>query len=329
MGIYSDTRRQAIAAIFVTITLLCFAETASAGARLYTGSIQIKLMSSFGFSYPLVIGAGFEYPNMDNLPSGDLATTQGNAPVAIRIPPNQMTLKTSLSTFSPPPSWPQTWVYTKFSGANGAGSFSPGGAPGSATSAPVTSASGSLFGVSFSGTPTQFGGTMRVLGNFTAQVGYWWSSKIPIEAIGGSFGGKRTATGYQGGGTASSPTFFTSSVWGFPWTTGTVTAMAPPYRYPGGIGPSVNLLTGHTPTTVRLTEKGADMRTPKGNGDLQLVSPFVVRKREQTTGALLVARAGVAIVTLRFVPEPLAIAQFAAGVSGLSLIYFFSHRKKS
>ena len=105
--------------------------------------------------------------------------------------------------------------------------------------------------------------------------------------------------------------------------------MAPPYRYYGGTGASVNLFTAHTPTTVRLTEKGADMRTPKGNGDLQLVSPFVVRKREQTTGALLGARAGVAIVTLRFVPEPLAIAQFAAGVIGLSLTYFFSHREKT
>ena len=328
MGTYSDTRRQAIAAIFLTITLLCFAETASAGARLYTGSIQIKVMSSYGFSYPLVIGASFQYPNMDNLPSGDLATTLGSAPVGIRIPPNQMTLKTSLSTFSPPQSWYETWVYTKFSGGNGAGSFSSGGAPGSATSAPVTSASGSRFGVSFSGTPTQFGGTMRVLANFTAHYSHWWSSKIPLEAIGGSFGGKRTATGYQGG-TASLPTFFTSSVWGFPWTTGTVTAMAPPYHYHGGVGASVRLFTGHTLTTVRLTEKGADMRTPNGEGDLQLVSPFVIRKREQTTGALLSARAGVAIVSLRFVPEPLAIAQFAAGVSGLSLIYFFSHRKKS
>ena len=105
--------------------------------------------------------------------------------------------------------------------------------------------------------------------------------------------------------------------------------MAPPYHYHGGIGSSASLLTGHTPTTIKLTEKGTDMRTPKGNGDLQLVSPFVVRKREQTTGALLGARAGVAIVTLRFVPEPLAIAQFAAGVIGLSLTYFFSHRKKS
>jgi len=327
MGTYSDTCRQAIAAIFLTITLLCFAETASAGARLYTGSIQIKLMSSYGSSYPLAIGASFQYPNMDNLPSGDLATTLGSAPVGFRIPPNQMTLKTSLSTFSPPQSWYQTWIYTKFSGGNGAGNFSSGGAPGSATSAPVTSASGSLFGVSFSGTPTQFGGTMRILADFTAHFGNGCSSNIPLEAIGGSFGGKRTATGYQRG-TAGSPTFFTSSVWGFPWTTGTVTAMVPPYYYHGSTGSSVSLLTGHTPTTVRLTEKGADMRTPKGKGDLQLVSPFVVRKREQATGALLSARAGVAIVSLRFVPEPLAIAQLAAGVSGLSLIYFLLHRKR-
>jgi hypothetical protein len=313
MGIRSDTCHRAIASIAVMISILCSAAVAGAGTSLYTGSIQIRLDSGPVYDYSIPFGANFSYPRMNNLPTGDLATTLGGAPLGIGIAPNQLTLKTSLSTFSPP--WYHTWVRTEFSGGNGSGTFSAGGAPGPATSAPVTTASGSHFGVSFSGTPTQFGGTMRVLADFSARYGIASAANLPLGAIGGSFGGKLTGTGHQGG-TGSPGTFFTESVWGFPWTTGTVMATVPS-----------TLSSGGSSTVVRRTAMGSDLRTPQGIGNLQLVTPFVVRKRANISGALLGTRAGIAILSLQFVPEPSAIAQLAAGLSALAALYGFSLRK--
>jgi hypothetical protein len=313
MGIRSCTRHRVIASTAAMIGVLCSAAVAGAGTSLYTGSIQIRLNSCPDYGYSIPLGANFSYPRMNNLPTGDFATTLGGAPLGIRIAPNQLTLVTSLSTFSPP--WYPTWVLTQFSGGNGSGTFSAGGAPGPAASAPVTTALGSHFGVSFSGTPTQFGGTMRVLAEFSARYGIASAARLALGAIGGSFGGKLTATGYQGG-TAFPPTFFTESVWGFPWTTGTVMATAP-FTPP----------SGGSSTDGMLTAMGSDLRTPQGIGNLQLVTPFVVRQREEGSGALLRARAGVAILSLQFVPEPSAIAQLAAGLSALAAIYAFSLRK--
>jgi len=126
-----------------------------------------------------------------------------------------------------------------------------------------------------------------------------------------------TAMGSQGGaGTWQHFTFFTESVWGFPWTTGTVMATAP-----------TNPNWGGSYTPARITAMGSDLRTPQGNGKLQLVTPFLVRKRVTENGYLLVTGAGVAIVSLHFIPEPAAIAQLAAGLSGLAVLYGFSRRK--
>jgi hypothetical protein len=318
MGSHSDTCHRAVAATALAITfLLCSAAVAGAGTRLYTGSIQIRLHSGSGSSYSIPFGADVSYPKMNNLPSGDLATTLGKAPASIRLKPNQMTLETSAFTYLPTRLGYRSFVSSYFSGGNDAASFSAGGAPGSAMSTPVTSTpSGSQFRVSFSGTPTQFGGTMRLLADFYAQYGHWDRVRLPLGAIGGSFGNKQTATGYMGG-TFTPPTFFVESVWGFPWTTGTVVAKAP--RNPSAGGPSA---------TVSLTAMGSDLRTPQGDGKMQLVTPFVVRMHEPGNGARLGGNAGVAVVSLQFGPEPSVIAQLAAGLLGLSALYRFSRRKK-
>ena len=115
-------------------------------------------------------------------------------------------------------------------------------------------------------------------------------------------------------GTAGLQTFFTQTVWGFPWTTGTVMATAPPNQYP------------QYDETARITAMGTDLRTPQGNGNLQLVTPFVVRQRDSESGSLLTTIAGVAIVSLNFVPEPSAIAQLIAGLSLLAALHHFSMR---
>jgi len=315
----SFASQRVIGPIALWIGIVCSAASASAGTKLYTGTIQIRVDYGYGYVYSLPIGPKFSYPRMNNLPTGDLATTIANAPIGVRIPPNQMALATSLSTHSLPASWDATWIHTVFDGYNDTGSFSPGGAPGSVTTAPVTSTPTSRFRVSFSGTPTQFGGTMRLLANCEQA---WastpianWKNNLDFGAVGGTFGGKRTVMDTIWHGTAGFRTFFTETVWGFPWTTGTVMAVAQPRPGAGTL----------TPPAV-ITAMGSDTRTSKGDGKLQLVTPFVIRQRNSNTGDLLQTAAGVAILSLHFVPEPAAIAQLAAGLAALAVLYRVSRR---
>jgi hypothetical protein len=103
----------------------------------------------------------------------------------------------------------------------------------------------SQFGVTFKGTPRRFGGTLALLGNFRTRWGGVYSPSsnycagfsiglpvdcsiwgMPLSPIGGAFGGvaSERASIYPG---APTPTFFDLTLWGFPWSTGTVTARAP------------------------------------------------------------------------------------------------------
>ena len=74
---------------------------------------------------------------------------------------------------------------------------------------------------------------------------------------------------------------------------------------------------------------GSDQRTSQGAGKVQLVSPFVVRRRIDWDGAdnQVSYRAGTAVMTLNFVPEPSRLIQLAAGLLGLAALHGFSHRK--
>jgi hypothetical protein len=68
---------------------------------------------------------------------------------------------------------------------------------------------------------------------------------------------------------APTPTFFDLTLWGFPWSISTVTA-----RAPFGLG-----------GTNSLVFKGSDQRTPGGVGNIQLVTPFVIRHTEDAFGS--------------------------------------------
>ena len=339
---HPDKRRFRLLLAVLVAVALGSADAASAGTRLYTGAIRLTLASYFvpytassffPTTYGIPFGAGFSYPSLNNLPAGNLAGTSGSGPMAFTLGANQMALKTSLSTSILPTPWTASFVETSFSGANAAGSFKAGGGPGVASSGPLTSIPASRFGVSFKGSPTRFGGTMRLLGFFEAQYQYYGQGgqscyrirvpwvcplRTPLSAIGGSFGGSAKHFAYSGG-TASPATFFYETVWGFPWTTGTVRAVAPATTTVGGAS-----------TTATLTAMGSDQRTSQGAGMIQLVSPFVVRREIDWGGAAgnqPFYRAGTAVMTLRFVPEPARLMQLASGLLGLVALYGFSHRK--
>jgi len=297
------------------------ANSASAATSLYYGSIRIILSYGASSSYSIPFGDNISYPHMGNLPVGDIATLSGSGPAAIRFGPNQLTLHTSLFTTSPPLSWQVTEAFSTFSGGHAAGSFYENGGPGAASSAPVSDIPTSQFGVTFKGAPRRFGGTLALLGNHRTRWGgvlspsshYCWDFSIgpgidcsiwekPLSPIGGAFGG--AAFGRASLVPCCTPTLFDITIWGFPWTTGTVTARAP---LPAS-------------GTTSLVFKGTDQRTPAGAGNLQLVTPFVMRWTEDRHASppLTGYQAGVAIVDLRFVPEPSALLVLASGILTLT-----------
>jgi len=87
----------------------------------------------------------------------------------------------------------------------------------------------------------------------------------------------------------------------FPWTTGTV---------------EVTALSGPQATVLKRT--GYDNRSPNGAGSVQMVSPMLTRWKNSLgdyhTG-------GIAIMKLRFVPEPKAWLMLVAGLCTLGLLY--------
>jgi hypothetical protein len=320
----------AITAALLLAVFLFPASSASAATSLYHGSIRIILSYSASSTYSIPFGANISYPHMNNLLAGNIATVSGSAPAAIGLGANQITLHTSLFTTSPPTSWSGiTEGLSTFSGGHDAGSFFENGAPGAASSAPLSGIPTSQFGVTFKGTPGRFGGTLALLGNHRTRWGgvlspashYCWDFSIgpgtacriweqPLSPIGGAFGGAAF-------GRASinpfSPTIFDQTLWGFPWTTGTVTARAP--LWSGG--------------TTSLVFKGTDQRTPAGAGNIQLVTPLVIRYTEDLHASPPVSwyQAGVAIVDLQFVPEPSALLVPASGT--LVLAGLFTHSRRA
>ncbi len=283
---------------------------------LYTGSVHLRL-----WERQVPYGASLNGPGLGHAPSGDLVGLAGSGPAAFTLPFGQLALTASL--FDPSPPYASLgFRSTRFAGANDAGSFFGGGGPGSTVFTPVPSIPASQFGASFSGEPNRFGGVMKLLGRFDwrgelANCSFCsYHTVIPLSPIGGPFGGTATATTYVGG-TASPPTLVTATVWGFPWDTGTVGAVA------AVVG------TASSSTTSAM---GTDLRTASGLGTLQLVSPFLVRvkSRPPFCGGCVNQwfYAGTARAELHFVPEPAATALLAAGLVALAVLFHGSKRRE-
>lgn len=283
---------------------------------LYTGSVQLRL-----WERQVPYGASMSGPGLGNTPSGDLVSLAGTGPAAFTLPLGQLSLMTSLFDASPPYSY-LDFRSTRFSGANDDASFFWGGGPGPTEFTPLSSIPASQFGVSFSGEPDRFGGVMKLLGRFDWR-GDWigencsvgicaYHTVIPLSAIGGPFGGTATATTYVGG-SFSPPTLVTATVWGFPWDTGNVGAVA--------------AVMG-TASSTSTSAIGADLRSVSGLGTLQLVSPFLVRvkSRPPFCGGCVNQwfYGGTAHAELRFVPETRTTLLLAAGLSGLALLFRLS-----
>jgi len=163
----------------------------------------------------------------------------------------------------------------------------------------------------------QFGGTMRLLGQYHTNRG--------VESISTSVGATPWNLQYIGAGAATAmgevtgrkyttminrayqndgPLGFsarTATISVFPWTTGMVEVTAT-----GG------------PQSTMLARAGYDNRTPAGAGSIQLVSPALTRWKnlysDYYTGSI-------ATLKLRFVPEPDAWLMLVSGIGTLAILY--------
>ena len=214
--------------------------------------------------------------------------------------------------------YPYLYSYTYATLRNDAGVFGPGSGPGNfnidVKQGPIRVAR-----IKVKKGAAKFGGTMRMLGAFTAKVCYYRSGGCSLgkinwryDAVGASAYTVMTSVtqGYQALYTAyyyhtALMQVSTLNVVGsrFPWTTGDVTVTA----------------TGRGPHKTVHYAQGYDNRnttTPTGKGTVQLVTPVLTNWLrpccEFETG-------GVGILRIKFIPEPQMWAMLVAGASLLGM----------
>jgi hypothetical protein len=217
--------------------------------------------------------------------------------------------------------YPYLYSYTYATLRNDAGVFGPGEGPGS-----FNLVYNNVFGtrplarINVKQGAVKFGGTMKMLGALTTKVCYYrnggcsWADRANwrYEAIGAA---ANTSGGLVTGGylvTTTVPFYHPdlrqSSItelfgYRFPWTTGSVTVTAT------ARGPHKTVHYAH----------GYDNRnttTPSGKGMIQLVTPLLTR---WLSPAVNFETAGIAILRIKFVPEPQAWVMLVAGASLLGL----------
>ena len=220
---------------------------------------------------------------------------------------------------------PYIYSYSYADLKNGAGNFFAGGGPGNFTH------TGTLGGLPATGTTNaakitttaganQFGGTMRLLGNFQTHFAYsnasvgglsigsdpWlieWLGNGTVTTMGAvnvvttmETGTNKHATLMQ-----TNTNYITASA--MPWTSGSAMASA---------------LNG--PFFSRFARAGYDNRTAAGSGNIQLVSPMLTHWRTPAAGVDYYT-SSIGKLTLTFAPEPTSAMLLVAGVSVLGLVY--------
>ncbi len=169
----------------------------------------------------------------------------------------------------------------------------------------------------------QFGGTMRLLGEYYTNRG--------LESVTTSVGATPWNLQHIGAGAATTM----GKVTGLKYTT----MISRPYRYQGKFGYSprtaiisvfpwttgmAEVTASGGPQATVLTRTGYDNRTPGGAGNVQLVSPSLTRWKnpysDYYTGSIATLR-------LSFVPEPGSGLMLTAGIVALSALYRVNRRR--
>jgi hypothetical protein len=220
--------------------------------------------------------------------------------------------------------YPYIYSYTYADIRNGQGTFGPGQGPGSFNYVYTLGASSSTgASITVKRGKNQFGGTMKMLGAMTTKVCYWLRAggggcslgehNWRYDAIGASAQHVNSAgvltmgaiyTHYERYFNTRQGAYSAVTAEGsrFPWTTGSVTVTAV------GRGPHDTIHYAH----------GYDNRntsTSPGLGTIQLVSPVLTR----WFGYVDYETGGIAVLRIKFLPEPQTWAMLVAGVSLLGV----------
>jgi len=312
-----QNRNDCTTTLALVLAILGLATAAQAGTRQYNASLILHDFANDGTGglQALPLGAhcnpgnGGKQCGKGQLTNGaplsgmGVALTTGLSPVTFQFAGSAFNRTT---TGSLPPYSGISYTLTTAMLKNGAGAFGPGKGPGSFYFVPTLGAGQTHVAV-IAG-KNQFGGVMQLIGNFgtrTAFDGGKWKGVFPtwgVTLVGASY----AKTGMISGLISYTPLSLTYTslavVTGFPWTTGQVSVVA------GGGGFSTSLV-----------RSGFDDRTSMGRGTIQLVAPRV------THWAGGAHWGDVAILNMRFVPEPKAWLMLVAG----SVLLGAAHRART
>jgi hypothetical protein len=216
--------------------------------------------------------------------------------------------------------YPYLYSYTYATIRNDQGNFGPGQGPGDFNL--LFGPGGSPFAsINVKQGAAKFGGTMKMLGAMTTKVCYWLAAggggcSIGVmdwryEAVGasamtksGMVIGGATYTHYERYFNTRQGAYSAITAVGsrFPWTTGSVTVTAQ------GRGPHKTIHYAHG-------YDNRNMSTSSGLGTVQLVSPVLTR----WLGFVDYETGGIAVLRIKFLPEPQTWAMLVAGVSLLGV----------
>jgi hypothetical protein len=229
---------------------------------------------------------------------------------------------------------PYLYSYTYADLRNDAGSFGPGkgffsvAAPTATVSWQNGPPASPFASIKVKRGTNRFGGVMKLLGTYRNKVCYYYGGGCGLGI--GTWGYQDIGTaGYKKAGTGSKvvtapwTTSFEQVYYNtalstlakydvieqrFPWTTGTVTLTA----------------TGRGPNKTFEQRKGFDNRTlTSGYGTVQLVSPLLTQWLGQFGAAAKFESGGIAVMQIKFVPEPGGVVSLIAGISMLCVLRRF------
>ena len=319
----SPPRKHAAAAALLACVAL--AHAAQAAPKMYSGSLVLHAFANdttSGSTPPfatevrqaLPLGA---YCNPGNGGTAcGTATLRDGAPLTgtgtvmkLGTTPLGFTLRRgdlARKTFGSFPPYPDiSYTVTTASLENRAGAFAAGGGPDSFSFVPSLG-SGMTRAAVFAG-ENRFGGVMGLVGRFgthnagrTLGGGVWRGhfSRWGMRVVGSNYASTTVVSGYFT--FASAPLSYRSLavVTGFPWTTGRVSVSA----------------AGDSGFPTMLVRSGYDNRTPEGAGTIQMVTPRLTHWAGGSHWG------DIAVLHLRFAPEPESWLLLAAGAGALGLL---------
>ena len=312
-----STLHKGATTLALVLAMLGFATAAQAKTILYSASLILHSFANdaTGALQALPLGA---YCNPANGGSTCLTETlhkgapltgtgmvniQGSAPFEFSLRANRLTRKTSGSF----PSYPGiSYTLTTADLRNDFGLFAAGMGPGSFSFVPALGA-GLTRAVVVAG-KNRFGGVMQLIGNFGTKIagstylGGKWYGSFPtwgVRVVGAKYGKTAKISGTIEFTTPTATYTSVAVVTGFPWTTGQVSVQAA-----GGSGFSTALI-----------RSGYDNRTNKGGGTIQMVTP---RLTHWAGGAHW---GDIAILKVKFIPEPKAWLMLVAGLGLLGAMH--------